>query len=349
MSNQLPSGSILPAGLLQVGRDSIDAFKRAYQNFDLKMGIVIAAYKTTDQKNKNKRGIEYDVAVAEQNEDLGQTISTYHNCTASDIFGGIADFARFRYRAPEGPSTGQEDIKNIDVQKGSLVLLLNLSGSDDSPIIIGGLSHMLSENVAELDEEYFYQSEINGLGQSVKEDGSYKLSFKGATDIDGKEKDKEVAGTYLSIDKSGSIELSDGNKEKITIDKKQKTMSLTAEGDVSISSTEKNINITSKANLDIKAKSIIMKSEGGVTMTGASYDIKADKAFSLESSSFSLNSSGTVNIKGQQVVVDGIVFLGGQGGSPALTPSTIYIGSDSHGAPVVSSAIGPYSSKVFIG
>lgn len=347
MNNELPSGSILPSGLLENDRNSSSAFDKAYKNYDLKMGIVIAMYDVEDEKNINKTSVEYDVAVIEQLEDLGQTVSTYHNCVAKDLFGGIADYFEYKYRVQTTTNTGTSEQKDHGTQNGSLVLLLCLNGSDDSAIIIGGLNHPQRKTKLTKEAGIAMFGEFNGLELSVDKFGALRFFFKGATDIDGKPLDEKVGGSIMEINKDGSIKFSDGNKEMILVDKVNKTIVIEAEKDISISSQAK-IKLSSKDAAEIKSKDIIAKAEGSIVISGESCDIKIEGAFTADAASFTLNTSGVITIKGQQVTLSDMVFLGAAGGSPALMMSTSFMGIGNKGQPVISQAIGPYSSKVFI-
>lgn len=347
MNNKLPSGSILPSGLLQNSHNSISAYERAYQNYELKMGVVIADYEIDDPRNINKTSIEYDVAVAEQNADLGQTIMTYHNCSTVDLFGGIADYKEYRYRVQEKTSLDNTQERDIDEQEGSLVLLLCVSGADDSAVIIGGLNHYKRESKLTKEAGHAYYSEFNGLEMSIDKNGAFSILFKGATDINGNPKNEQVGGSLITIDKNGSVFISDGNKENITIDKNNKTIEINADKKITIKSNDET-EISSTKKISVFTKDFLIEAQGGITLSGARCDIKIEGAASVEVNSFSMKASSTINLSGQQVSIGEIVFLGGAGGSPALTNSTLYIGKDSHGAPVISQAIGPFSSKVFI-
>jgi len=347
MNNFLPSGSVLPSGLLQNGNSSISAYDRAYKNYELKMGVIIADYEIDDPKNLSKMSVEYDVAVAEQNADLGQTIMTYHNCTVKDLFGGIADYKEFRYRVQEKTSLDSTDQKDIDTQEGSLVLLMCVSGADDSAVIIGGLNHAQRESKLTREAGHAYYSEFNGLETSIDKEGAFKILFKGATDVTGKPKNATVGGTSIEIDKDGSVIITDGDKETITVDKKNKAVEIVADKKIKIASNEE-MEVSASKKISIATKDLLINAQGGITVSGARCDIKIEGATSVEVTSFAMKASSTINLTGQQVTIGELVFLGGQGGSPSLTMSSQFMGVDSHGAPVISTVFSGMSSKVFI-
>jgi hypothetical protein len=346
--NFLPSGSVLPSGVLEVGTDAASGFKKAYENFDLKVGNIIAVYDKDHEKNISKAVREYDVAVVEQLRDLGKTISTYHNCVSKDIFGGIADYFEVSYRVKTTTNQGKSEGKDLNIQDGSTVLLLCLNGLDDSPIIIGGFPHYLKDGKLTKDSGHAMIGEFNGAEFSVDKDGAIKFTFKGATDIKGAPLKSEVSGSIIEINKDGSLVFTDGKKQVIFIDKKKKKIFIESEKGIELK-TDGDFKLEAKKKAEIKASSsMLLESEGGVKMNGASIDIKSDGAFKAEASSVSIKSFGEVTIKGSQVTIGENVFLGGAGGSPAIIMTTKFLGTDSEGGPVVSNAIGPFSSKVFI-
>jgi len=63
---------------------------------------------------------------------------------------------------------------------------------------------------------------------------------------------------------------------------------------------------------------------------------------------FDINAESMIKIKTKTISLDGQQIMLGQGGSPALTMSTMYLGTGNLGMPVISSSSGPFSSKVFI-
>lgn len=346
MKNNLPSGAILPSGLLEAGRTSVPGFQKAYNNFDLKMGVVIAKYDIDDPRNSNGTVPEYDISVMEQNEDLGQTVSTYHNCVQNDIFGGIADYFEYAYRVQTTTNNGSSEQKDAPTQNGSLVLILCLNGSDDSAIILGGLSHPQRKTKLTKEAGLAMYAEFNGLELSVDKSGALKFLFKGATDIEGKPLDSAVGGSIMEIASDGSIRFSDGNKEAVLIDKKGKQIVIVAEKAVNITSSG-TMSLTSTDKTSVKAGSFLLNSEGSASFQGSSMDFKSDGAFSVKTSNFALNSSGMVNIKGQMVTIDApLVALGGPAGQPLLLASLQTLGIGNLGLPVLSVPIAGFSIKV---
>lgn len=349
----LPSGSVLPSGLLEQGTDSVSGYSHTFQNYSIKTGIVIATYEIDDVKNLNKTAPEYDVAVTEQNGHMALNVITYQNCVAVTSFGGIADFMEYRLRPQKKVDKNKSD-KDSTFQDGNLVLIMCLNGSSDKGIILGGLTHPKRKTNLTKDAGLSLYGEYNGLSWSVDKDGALKIFFNGATDNEGKAINEKVKGSYASIEKDGSLELNDGNKESIRIDKTKKTISLKSEKDMSLS-TELNMNLSSKKDTDMKMDKLFISAQGGVTVNGSSFEITSKGNYKTTASDFSFNANGNfevqagqISLKGNQVIIGETVFLGGQGGTPAPTSTTLYMGIGNLGAPVLSMAISGFSSKVFI-
>jgi len=55
-----------------------------------------------------------------------------------------------------------------------------------------------------------------------------------------------------------------------------------------------------------------------------------------------------VTVKGTSVTIDGTMINLGKGGTPAVTMTTQFLGTGNLGIPVISVAVGPFSSSVFI-
>lgn len=353
MSSILPSGSVLPSGLLQQGMESVSAYDHSFRNYSIKMGVVVNAYEADDPNNVNKVGVEYDVAVTEQNGHLAQNVITYQNCMVMESFGGIADYMEYRLR-PQKKVEKNKNAKNFVFQDGSIVLIMCISGSSDNAIILGGLKHPKRKSNLTKDAGLSMYSEYNGLVYSIDKDGALKILFKGATDHEGKVLDEKVSGSSIEILKDGSLSLSDGNKESIKIDKTNKTVSLASEKAMSLS-TEDSISISSKKDNNMKMDKWILSAQGDAKLEAGSFDVKSKGSFKVEAADFSFKSNGAVDIQGsnvkiqgQQITIKGQIFLGDAGGMPALTSAAQFLGTGFAGTPVLSVAISGFSSKVFL-
>jgi len=348
--NLLDNGAVLPSGLMGVEHDLLsEGFKKTFQNPYLKVGIIVKTYDINDSPNVSKLVPEYDVMTFEQNEDRGSTVITYKNCLASSSLGSIADFFEMKLRQMEknknkdaAPSPGGQD--------GSIVLLLCLNGLSDRGIIIGSLGHpdrktTLKEEGPRLEGEY------NGVNIKVEKDGSTSLTFRGATDSEGKVKDKEQGDTVITIEKDGSYQV---KHKTITqrLDKNGKA-SLTADGDIS-NTTKKNFNVTATENIAMKATKnftldcadLVAKASGSATLECQKLEVKAQSEISMKGSEFKVEAEALAKIKATSITLDGMVALGGEGGQPVLLLSTMFIGIGNLGGPVISNAIAGFAVKV---
>ncbi len=349
----LPSGSILPAGLFEQGTDSNSAYDHSFKNYGIKIGIIINKYEPDDLKNFTKAVVEYDVVVSEQNEMGSQNIITYQNCIASELFGGIGDFFEFKYR-PQNKADKAGSEKSFSLQNGAHVIVACANGSSEKAIIIGAVKHPKRKTLLTQDSGHSMAGEFNGISVGIDKEGAFKLSFKGKTDNEGKPLDEKVGGSSLIIEKDGSVVITDGNKETVRIDKTKKTISVTSESDISVSSEANLKTSSSKDTIQAMAKWGVTAT-GSVSFSGESYDISSKGAFNLKTASYSLLSEGeakikgsTVDIKGNEVTIGDIVKLGGPAATPAVIGTTMFLGTGNLGAPVVSSAIGPFSAVVSI-
>lgn len=216
MSNFLKNGTVLPFGLNSATTFSnLNAFKKTYQNYAIKLGVIINTYEIKDKNNKSKILPEYDVLVFEQNEDRGSTTITYKNCLAASSFNSKADFVDLKLRKiKKVTKKSTPDLGNHD---GSLVLLLCLNGSSEQGIIVGSLPH--PARTTTLSEEGLrFEAEYNGVNIKIEKDGSCKLTFKGATDNDGKPLDSSQGNTSVSIEKDGSFQV-DHDKINVRLDR----------------------------------------------------------------------------------------------------------------------------------
>lgn len=349
MSNILDNGTVLPFGLLGPGALMSDAHKKTYQNFGLKMGIVINSYPKKDAHNISKSVPEYDVMAFESNEDGGSTTITYKNCVAMSSLGSIADFFEADLRKLKN-KTSKGSTPNPSKQNGSIVLLLCLNGLSDKAVIIGSLSHpdrptTLTGDGPRLEGEY------NGVNIKVEEDGSTSLTFKGATDNDGKAVDSSQGNTVLSIEKDGTFQMK--HKGVTQRHEKKGDSSLTAEGNIS-NTAKKNFNVTASENINIKATKnmsaevadLIMKATGSASLQFQKLEMKVDSDMNVKASQIQMEAESLAQIKGSSIVLDGNVALGGPGGQPVLIMSTMFIGTGNLGIPVISNAISGFATKV---
>lgn len=226
MNNVMDNGAVLPSGLLCHSDDAeIAGYNQSFKNFSLRIGVVIAIYPVSDDKNVSSLNTEYDVQVMEQNADRGATTSLYRNCLAIDGIGSPADFFEKTFRVMKKNTSGNESI-NLNDQNGATVLLLCLDGVSDKGIIIGALSHP-DRDTTLVDDQPRLEGEYNGVNIRIESDGSTKLVFNGATDNDGKVVDNTQGKTTVSIEKDGSFQ----------VDHSKTTFRMSKNGDASIVTT----------------------------------------------------------------------------------------------------------------
>jgi len=345
MSEKLPGGSILNSSLLTVDdQEHLAAFNKTYNNFALRVGIINACYETDDESNISKIGPEYDVLVIEQDENKSISGIQYRNCISTDTFGNISDFFEFRYRKQTKAEKNSK--RNPAKQNGSFVLLLCLDGSSEKGIIMGALPH--ASRKEKLDKDLHLHGEYNGLNIKIDKDGAFTIEFKGPRDDNGKYTNEEAGGSTLSIDKDGQIDLNTGNDDYIRIDKKNKDIGLKAGQHIGLTA-EKNIGLIAKGNISQTCKDLIAKAEGKASIESASgMDLKTDGSMKINAASLTVNADSSTKITSSQITLDGMTFVGGAGGTPAIIGTTQFLGTGNLGAPVMSLAIGPFSSKVFI-
>lgn len=264
MSNLLDNGAVLPSGLIGVDHQAyMDAFKKTYQNFALRVGIVKAAYNIQDAANLSKSVVEYDVLVQEQNEDQGSTPITYKNCVASSGFGSKADFFEAKLRSFTKKST-KDPVITPTGQNGAIVLLLCLNGMSDSGIIIACLAHpdkptTLTEAGPHLEGEY------NGVNVKVNKDGSTSLTFNGAKDNDGKILDASQGPTTVKVETDGTFQV---DHKTITLRlAKDGTTTLTGKKDAVIT-VEGNVTINAKADVNVNCKNATVTATANATVEG---------------------------------------------------------------------------------
>lgn len=341
------NGAVLPQGLLGVDHEAmLSGFKKSYQNSSLRFGMIIATYPKNDPGNVSGLAPEYDVIVFEQNENKSSTPITYRNCLSAEGLGSIADFFEktLRVQNKQGSDT------NTKNQNGAVVLVLCLNSVSDKGIIIGAITHPDRESTL-VDAGPRLEGEFNGVNIKVEKDGSTSLTFKGATDNDGKVTDSSQGNTEMKIEKDGSYQVSHkGVTQRL---EKGGVASLTAEDNISnttkktfsVTATE-DISLTATKNMSITAQELAAKISGSASLECGSGTIKSDGEFGIKASTIKAEAQSMVNIKAPSIVIEGLVALGGQGGLPVLTLGTTIFGIGNLGIPVISRAIAGFSFKV---
>lgn len=350
MSNHLFNGTVLPNGLLGDDPQQLMAgFNKSYKNYPMRVGVVMETYTIDNEQNKSKLSTEYDVLVIEQHEDKGATTIMYRNCMSAEGLGSIADFFEKTLRKKKKKTT-KGDSTNLNGQNGAVVLMLCLDAMSDKGIIISQLTHPDRKTTLKTDEPRL-EGEYNGVNIKVETDGSTMLTFRGATDNDGKIIDSSQGDTIIKIEKDGSYQV---NHKTITQRfAKDGKASLTADDDISnttkknfnVNATE-NINLTATKNFALQCAELMAKASGSATLECQKLSIKAQSDIEIKGSQIKAEAESMAMIKAPTITLDGQVALGGSGGQPVLLLSTMFIGTGNLGAPVLSNAISGYAVKV---
>jgi hypothetical protein len=342
---------------------------KIFGNNTLKVGAVIEVYEPEDKNNVSKASAEYDVMVIEQDKSNGINYSIYRNCLALDSFGSVADYFQVKYRKPKDSKKVRSNTKLKD-QQGSIVLILCLDGNAEKAVIVGALAHPNRKKTLNKDSGHALEGEFNGIKYTIDKSGGLTITFKGATDGDGKPISAKEGGSQIKIEKDGSVELNDaplseydkagnlktnkassavsGEYEKVRIDKTAQSISQSARKDISATSGA-NVNISAKADVNMKMNNLIAQAEGSVKYKSAGeFGVSTDSAFNLKAASGQVTLDDSLMIKSNNVNINAQTVSLGAGASPAVTMNTIFQGVGFAGVPVFSHSIGPYSSVVMI-
>lgn len=303
MSNELPNGTVLPSGLLSCNAYSMaDAYRKTFENYTLKAGIVVKSYDVSDNANITKKATEYDVMAFEQDGNKSSTVITYKNCIAMTSFGNVADFFEANLRKLNH-KTSKGTVPSPSGQDGAIVLLLCLNGLSDKGIIVGSLPHP-DRKTQLTDTNPHLEGEYNGVHVTVNEDGSTSLSFKGATDNQG----NSIANpgtTEIKIEKDGSYQV-DHSTVTFRMDKSG-TASLTAKKDVDVTA-QGNINFQIQGNANINVQGNISATSGGNTSvkSGGKVDVTSSGDTTITSGGkTSVTASGITSVTAPQITLNG--------------------------------------------
>lgn len=326
-----------------------------FNNTKLKNGIVINVYEIDNEKNSNKKFPEYDVLVVEQNTTSSMEPVVYRNCISIDGFGGVADFFEYKLRpVKEVEKKAKTPLDtNFKGQFGNMVLLLCLDGISDKGIIVKSVSHPGRKTNLTKEAGLHLEGEYNGLNWKINKEGELTVTFKSKTDDRGKPSDEKAGGTHLKIDKKGSVDINTNLKEKeetyIRMDKENKDLGLKAGNKVGVTAVS-DISFLTDTSIKGTAKSSIdFITEGAAKVSAkSSLDLEGSSAVNVKGGNVIVNGENGVIIQGQQTLIDSPKVFVGQGGTPAVIFTTKFIGVGNLGAPVVCSAIGPFSGSVFI-
>lgn len=327
----------------------VDFARKIFGNNALRLGLVLEIVEEDDEANISGLGPEYNVMSIEQDGSNGSNTVIYKNCINIDAFGGVADYFQFKHRASKEPKKAKKK-GSLKEETGSIVLLLCLDGNSEKAVILKSVHNPKKNKVLTKDKGHHMEGEFNGVNWSIDKDGAMTVVFKSATEDDGTPTNEEAGGSNLKIEKDGSLEFADGNEEKIRIDKTAKTISITAEKDIS-ATTKANVSISAGESVNITSKKdIIAAAEGKAAFNSKqAFDIKTDGKFSVVGADVNIKSDGAATLEASSnLVLKGTKVMIGPAPAPAVVLITKFLGVGFGGIPVVSSAIGPFSSSVLI-
>lgn len=346
-TNHLNTGGVLPSNLeIDQGEgydSSRDAGRYTKQNFSLKVGQVENAFCVDDDGNVRKSRVEYDVLV---NEGLGGRSTSqmvYRRVIAQDLFGGIADFFQFTYRKNE-----VDEGRDVPFRNGSLVLLLCLTGSSEDAVIVGGLKHPDNASECTADEGHNLKFEFNGINFQIDKDGAMTLLFRGPTNADGDvlEGSEEAGGTTIKIEKDGSYEVNSGDDAfKLRLDKTDQTVELRSEKGQSFLTMDKYlVDATSDITLKTGA-ALAIEATGAATFKAESLTAEFGSSVKIKCKEMKVESPAMIEFKTSQFSTTGLNILG-DGSIPLALSTLVTMGLGNLGAPVVSSLIAGFATKV---
>jgi hypothetical protein len=156
-------------------------------DYSIRVGMVREAVILADKT------VQYNVEVT-----IGNRISPVC-CMIMNKFGGVFNYEEYtpqawgtNFRSSPLPPAANSNFK---VKSGDVVLIAYLEGSSRQGVILGGLTHPARKT--ELDPKKLeYRSVFNGLSTHIRDDGSYKVEFKGKA-INAPQLDLPPTGTTM--------------------------------------------------------------------------------------------------------------------------------------------------------
>jgi hypothetical protein len=264
MENFLNNGTVLQNGLLTHNAEDFQkGFNRTYQNTALRVGMIAQIYPVSSPKNISKLTTEYDVPVIQQDTNQGIASVTYKNCMSAESFGSIADFFEVNLRAR---STGSQQNQSIDFkgQNGAIVLIMCLDAMTEKAIIIRSLTHPDRETTL-VDGQPRLAFTYNGVAVLINPDGSWSLTFNGATDNDGNVTDTSQGTTIFQIKPDGSFEFT--NTAVDIAATKSGALTITTKTDCTVQAT---------GNMNVNCAAATVTASGKVTVNGSETDVQGD-------------------------------------------------------------------------
>lgn len=205
-------------------------------------------------------------------------------CTMVSRFGGPHNFeewtprnwAKFPIDSLDPSSAGGHEYR-----AGDRVLVVALDGDFRQGVILGALRHPSRSRLTP-EGEIAYLSRFNGLDTEIRQDGTYKVTWRGLptndealdTPPDGSEIvppefDEALSGSYYGFDNTGSYTVADNNGQLIKIVKSEEggTMAIVS-GATRIDLGDEIATITSAA-VNISSDAVQIKGSESVFIDGA--------------------------------------------------------------------------------
>jgi hypothetical protein len=179
--------------------------------------------------------VEYDVLVY-QHEKGTYAGKIYRNCTLLNTLAGGGDQSTWTLRASTQPVEDQQE------SDGSRVLIMCVEGSNNQPVILGGLRD--ERCTKDPSKEHFFNWEFNGVNFRANDDGSWSIVNKGKTtnlgDVDPKA-DKNGIGTTIKTESNGNIIINTpNNNQSVVIDNINNSITINADKEITVNGTRIN-------------------------------------------------------------------------------------------------------------
>lgn len=225
---------VIPSFLDIQGQPTRFGKSSAFGNVELRSGEVQEIFYPDHELNKSKKFIEYRVFVQHMANGVGVG-KTYDYCVLLNPLAGLADQASWTLRADK--SAERVSKSGAKPGKGSKVLILCINGTQNNPIIIGGLR---DDSEKDTNKGHNFHLNFNGVDVVVNKDGELILTYAGATEIDGTTKaDSNVVGTTIRLEKDGSVVASTGDGAQILkVDRTGQQIQLGANEGVNLGETQ---------------------------------------------------------------------------------------------------------------
>ena len=198
-----------------------------------------------------------------------------------------------------------------DYRAGEVVVVAALEGDYSQGVILASMRHPTRPRYTPVDGTIAYASRFNGLETEIKDDGAYKVTWRGAptntalldlppspSQIPPPTFDDKIGGTFYGIDNTGSFWLSDNNSQYLYMNKDEEN------GKTQLISTDTSLTID-KENFTAISKN--------TAIDGEKTTIKAKEAINLDAKEVSLKgkiSIGNDSVELLTVLAEFITELG---------------------------------------